>query len=87
MFLSASLVAIVLLYVFSTDALATSSLHPPKVSLEFDWDSIEQVIAFGDSYTFVLGTAGHVNYRCAMTVCSHLAFPHDSRSQLYRGLS
>jgi len=29
---------------------------------EFDWDSIRYMYAFGDSYTFVGGTAGHANF-------------------------
>ncbi|KAJ7147031.1 hypothetical protein C8R43DRAFT_1129820 [Mycena crocata] len=28
----------------------------------FDWDSIRYMYAFGDSYTFVQGTAGHANF-------------------------
>ncbi|KAH8886442.1 lysophospholipase A [Thozetella sp. PMI_491] len=28
----------------------------------FDWDSTKYLIAFGDSYTYVQGTAGHANY-------------------------
>ncbi|KAG7440876.1 uncharacterized protein BT62DRAFT_909739 [Guyanagaster necrorhizus] len=30
--------------------------------MKLDWDAIKYVYAFGDSYTFVQGTAGHANY-------------------------
>ncbi|KAJ7288258.1 putative lysophospholipase [Mycena rebaudengoi] len=33
----------------------------PRPSL-FNWDSIRYMYAFGDSYTFVQGTAGHANF-------------------------
>jgi hypothetical protein len=29
---------------------------------KFDWQSVEHVYAFGDSYSFVQGTRGHANY-------------------------
>ncbi|KAK1224110.1 hypothetical protein PQX77_013053 [Marasmius sp. AFHP31] len=39
----------------------TGKSTPPKPNA-FDLDSIEYVYAFGDSYTFVQGTAGHPNF-------------------------
>lgn len=36
---------------------------PIRDALKFDWDAVKYVYAFGDSYTFVQGTAGHANFR------------------------
>ena len=30
---------------------------------KFNWNTTKYVYAFGDSYTFVQGTAGHPNFR------------------------
>ncbi|KAI0399565.1 hypothetical protein F4802DRAFT_612077 [Xylaria palmicola] len=38
---------------------ATAAAHPRP---HFDWDDTKYVIAFGDSYTFVQGTAGYPNF-------------------------
>ncbi|KAK0464468.1 uncharacterized protein EV420DRAFT_1618320 [Desarmillaria tabescens] len=35
---------------------------PSLDALKFDWDAIKYVYAFGDSYSFVQGTAGHANF-------------------------
>ncbi|PBK97763.1 hypothetical protein ARMGADRAFT_987678 [Armillaria gallica] len=35
---------------------------PIRDALKFDWDDVKYVYAFGDSYTFVQGTAGHANF-------------------------
>lgn len=29
----------------------------------FDWDNVQYLYAFGDSYTFVQGTEGYANFR------------------------
>lgn len=52
-------------------AILTVSSHPTA----FDWDTVEVVYAFGDSYSFVQGRRGHANFRYAMnplflSVCS-----------------
>ena len=36
-----------------------------KAKPKFNWNTTEYVYAFGDSYTFVQGTAGHPNFRYA----------------------
>jgi hypothetical protein len=55
-----------LLYLVSSVAvLAAAKAHGHSHNEDvaaFDWNSIEYVYAFGDSYTFVQGTAGYPNY-------------------------
>ncbi|KXJ88166.1 hypothetical protein Micbo1qcDRAFT_214807 [Microdochium bolleyi] len=43
-----------------TQAVPTYSPHDDTPS--FAWDKVEHVITFGNSYTYVQGTAGHQNY-------------------------
>ncbi|KAF9731377.1 hypothetical protein PMIN02_010524 [Paraphaeosphaeria minitans] len=48
-----------------TMALATSASAGPtynRLETSFSWSQTKQLIAFGDSYTFIQGTAGHANY-------------------------
>ncbi|KAI1879206.1 hypothetical protein JX265_002160 [Neoarthrinium moseri] len=40
---------------------ASAKCVPPKEA-HFNWDDVEYLIAFGDSYTFVQGTYGYPNY-------------------------
>ncbi|KAH7031518.1 uncharacterized protein B0I36DRAFT_409993 [Microdochium trichocladiopsis] len=43
-------------------AIAAPAQLPPDGTSRFSWDEIEHVIAFGDSYTYIQGTAGRQNY-------------------------
>ncbi|KAF7587255.1 hypothetical protein BBP40_007494 [Aspergillus hancockii] len=45
----------------------------------FDWDSIQYLIAFGDSYTYVQGTEGHQNYSF---IGDQLNFEYDAQTLL-----
>ncbi|KAI0134784.1 hypothetical protein BJ170DRAFT_700053 [Xylariales sp. AK1849] len=47
---------------FSTLATLASCNCVPHAKPHFQWEDIEYLIAFGDSYTYVQGTAGHTNY-------------------------
>lgn len=46
----------------------------------FNWNATEYVYAFGDSYTFIEGTAGHADHRYALcvlpTICT-VTILHD----------
>ena len=50
-----------LVVIVATTLVAGSPKAKPH---KFVWDSIKHVYAFGDSYTFVEGELGRVNYRC-----------------------
>jgi hypothetical protein len=52
------------LTVFFGASSATAAAMRPSANV-FGWDKIQYMYAFGDSYTFVQGTAGHANFRCA----------------------
>lgn len=47
------------------------SAHPTSSELPFDWRETRHLISFGDSYTYVQGTHGHVNssFVCSSTEC------------------
>lgn len=52
-----------LLLIAGASASPASTTHSPKDNKNpFNWRTTKSVIAFGDSYTFVQGTLGHVNY-------------------------
>ncbi|KAF7624238.1 lysophospholipase A [Aspergillus flavus] len=46
----------------TTGASLSVALPSGLPSQGFDWDSIQYLLAFGDSYTYIQGTAGHQNY-------------------------
>ncbi|KAJ7459922.1 hypothetical protein FB451DRAFT_566180 [Mycena latifolia] len=50
----------ILVYAALTALLTVAAAARPSAA--FDWDSIRYMYAFGDSYTFVQGTAGHANF-------------------------
>ncbi|KAJ7935723.1 hypothetical protein B0H13DRAFT_2227081 [Mycena leptocephala] len=45
---------------FGASSVAAAATRPS--ANVFDWDKIRYMYAFGDSYTFVQGTAGHANF-------------------------
>ena len=49
-----------LVWLLALDTLATAKP-------QFQWDDIKYVYAFGDSYTFVEGKEGRVNFRFVLT--------------------
>ncbi|THH15035.1 hypothetical protein EW146_g5380 [Bondarzewia mesenterica] len=62
--------------------LVTGAPTPKPV---FDWNAVKYVYAFGDSYSFVQGTAGHPNFRCKVepSASSEMPFTFHSRLSIY----
>lgn len=48
----------------------------------FDWNDVKYVYAFGDSYSFVQGTAGLANFRYVFTTPRMLSFRLTSCQQV-----
>ncbi|KAK7193085.1 hypothetical protein DPSP01_007576 [Paraphaeosphaeria sporulosa] len=57
----------------SASATPTHNSHKPS----FNWSQTKQLIAFGDSYTFIQGTAGHANYSFIGDALSSSFHPSD----------
>ncbi|KAJ1333189.1 outer membrane lipase/esterase [Microdochium nivale] len=60
--MSMSLRLLLALSVVPSCVYGVPTLPPHSDNVGFDWDSIEHVIAFGNSFTYIQGTAGRQNY-------------------------